>query len=182
MRLAERYGIEPWQFYTATVDNARNGIKAVTLLQEKQEDDILQQFFPNEFPDDEDDEYDPAFMDPRVEIYEQQLNGHLVDCVRCGAHTLNLVVKDATKEHETDMKRIVEIVKAYRKINYSQKFKHTGVPLPPIPVKTRWNHDYMMTKSLDKNREFFYGLGVKFPELGKSNFVFIFPRNLHFKF
>ncbi|XP_055525298.1 uncharacterized protein LOC129725152 [Wyeomyia smithii] len=91
-----------------------------------------------------------------------------IECVRCGAHTLNLVVADATKIAEAELKAVTKIVKAYRKAEYQTSFKYSGVAMPPIPNQIRWNHYFLMLRELIKNREFFAGLGVKHPMLDLS--------------
>lgn len=157
----------PWQFYSATIDNAKNGVKCVNEIAVVQEEEIIKEFFTDAAADDDEDEYDPSFEDPKVALCESALDVCFVECIRCGAHTLNLVVNDATKQHESELKEITGIVKSYRKAEYINRFKNTGVALPPIPVKTRWNHYFLMTRSLNKNHDFFNGLGIKYPELGK---------------
>ncbi|KAL1396049.1 hypothetical protein pipiens_010797 [Culex pipiens pipiens] len=165
---AAKYGILPWQFYSATIDNAKNGVKCVDEIAAVQEEDIIKEYFPDAASEDAEDEYDPSFEDPKVALCAAALDVCFVECVRCGAHTLNLVVNDATKQHESELKEITKIVKSYRKAEYMNRFKNTGVPLPPIPCKTRWNHYFLMTRLLNKNHDFFNGLGIKYPELDLS--------------
>lgn len=101
--------------------------------------------------------------------YEETLKGHKVECIRCGSHTINLVVNDVTTASERDdssLKHIVKIVKYYRKAEYKQAFKLTKTPLPPIPNKTRWNSHHAMASVLLKHREFYTNLGLQYNELG----------------
>lgn len=105
--------------------------------------------------------------------FEATLQEHKVECIRCGSHTINLVVNDVTSASEHNdgaLKHVVKNSKAYRRAEYKQAFKLTKTPLPPIPNKTRWNSHYSMVSVLIKNREFYSNLGSQYNELGKSLF------------
>lgn len=93
-------------------------------------------------------------------------NGAL--CIRCGAHTLQLVVSDACKSFEGPLKEIARIAKKLRCGEFKRILEITkGVKLPHIPVKTRWNTNIMMLRDFLKQNEFFINLGVQYKELGK---------------
>lgn len=143
-----------------------NGAKAVDLIQEAQNGDFCEQFFtPEKEGVSEDDIMD---LNQMIETCENHLAICENQCVRCGVHTLNLVVNDATKSSEKELKAVTKIVKSYRKIEYQQQIKYSGIAMPPIPSKIRWNHYYLMLNSIVCNKQFFAGLGVKHPELGKK--------------
>ena len=93
-------------------------------------------------------------------------------CIRCGAHTLNLVVTDntngsANEETSRIISNIFHIVKAYRKVDYKDTFNLNQQKFPPIPNATRWNVNYVLMQTLVSGRPFFDRLAVNAPELGK---------------
>ncbi|XP_062704343.1 zinc finger BED domain-containing protein 4-like [Aedes albopictus] len=105
--------------------------------------------------------------------FEESLREHKVECIRCGSHTINLVVNDVTSASERDddaLKHIVKIVKSYRRAEYKKAFKITKTSMPPIPNKTRWNVYYSMATELLENREFFTDMGSQYKEQDLSDY------------
>lgn len=93
-------------------------------------------------------------------------NGSL--CIRCGAHTLQLVVNDACKSFESTLKELAKIAKKLRCGEFKRILDITkGVKLPHIPVKTRWNTNFVMQRDFLQQKEFFVNLGAQYKELGK---------------
>lgn len=136
--LLHKFAIEPWQLYTAAVRELRE------LQRENREVENLQESLRNcedndcEDFDDSDDDGDDDIMDS-VESVTKMLGEHEIVCVRCGAHTLNLVVVDVTKRFSTTLTEVVSIVKTFRKVDYKDAYKLNQQKYPPIPNVTRWN-------------------------------------------
>lgn len=72
----------------------------------------------------------------------------LVNTVRCGAHTLQLMVRDAIDK--SNFQRILTVCRATVKLLRTQKYRHdvkeAGIEyaLPVMFCTTRWDADYLM--------------------------------------
>lgn len=181
--LLQKFGIESWQLYTATVDNAKNVVAAVRELRElqresressKDNNDIEDFLRNNDATDDLDDfidDYEDDKVVNEVEDLTELLGEHELVCVRCGAHTINLVVTDATRDVLPVISDIVSVVRAYKKVEYKEAFKLNQQRYPPIPNLTRWNVYAALMEVLRKGREFFDRLATNYPELGEDALV-----------
>lgn len=75
----------------------------------------------------------------------------LVNTVRCGAHTLQLMVRDAIDK--SNFKRILTLCRAAVKLLRTQKYRHDAkeaeieYTLPVMFCTTRWDADYLMVIS-----------------------------------
>lgn len=169
--LCVKFGIKTWQIYTVTVDNGRNVVKAVELISENEIGDFRTNINMTEDTDSIFDDFYPEHYENTIKEYQRELFYNKIDCVRCGAHTINLVVNDVTirnSEVEEKLREIIKIVKAYRKADYREYLLHSKIKLPPIPNVTRWNNYYTMCDILIKHREFYSILGTNNVELGNG--------------
>lgn len=77
---------------------------------------------------------------------------------RCGAHTLQLSVKDTTKEPEKAklLKGIRKLAKLVRnKKCYRNAVNKANATLLPLPAATRWNGDFVICETLLRNKVFY---------------------------
>lgn len=182
----DRFGIDIAQIYSVTVDNGRNMVKMVNLVEkdaledfdfflENSVDEDIQKLPENELSENEDEQIQE--YDDNIECVLNDLhgiiNGHQVVCIRCGAHTAQLVVSDVCKEqiYREQIRAITKLVTTFRNAKYKNFFEVSGGKYPPIPVPTRWNSNFMMNQSLLENKDFFEKLGHEYKELGKYTVV-----------
>lgn len=171
-----KFEIQPWQIYTSTVDNARNVCAAVKELQEAQRDERKQRM--EEYGEQLDglEEMDDDEIISKIEEYNEMLSELEVVCIRCGAHTLNLVATDNTsgavnKDTSQTIAKVVDIVKAYRKAEFKEAFTLNQQTFPPIPNATRWHVNYKLMDTLQGGRQFFDRLAINAPALGKTSYI-----------
>lgn len=127
--------------------------------------------------DDQDDGTEED-LDEEVEAalddLEDVVDGHSIVGVRCGAHTLQLVVADATKPHKIVLKSLNKIVNSLHNAQYKPFFDLADMRYPPLPVPTRWNSTFTMLRSVFQQKEKFQRLGQQFPDLSfDANWQFI---------
>lgn len=185
-KLAE-LNIDINQVYSVTVDNGRNMVKMVHLMEKDTTEDIEQyldssvdgsmQKTDEETPNGVDglEDYDDT-MEGFLNDLNDLICGHQVACIRCGAHTVQLVVSDVCKDevHQRNIKAITKIVVAFHNTKYKNFFEVSGGKYPSIPGPTRWNSNFLMQQSLLNSKDFFERLGCEYAELGKlSCFLFI---------
>lgn len=166
------FGIQPWQIYSATVDNARNVVAAVREMAETQREERsteIEEMIKAEGISESDEMSDEDAI-AKVEELSDLISTHEVACVRCGAHTFNLVATDQTKDKDVaeELSKIISVVKAYRKSNYSEAFKLQKQKYPPIPNATRWNANHKVMETLREGRNFFEVIATNNPELDLS--------------
>lgn len=117
---------------------------------------------------------DQSIID-EIESVTEVLSDHELSCIRCGAHTFNLIVTDQTsgtkcKETAEKIAQIIEIVKSYRKTEHKETFLLNQQRFPPIPNTTRWNVHYSLMKILKDNQTFFDRIAVNSPALSKLSY------------
>lgn len=82
-----------------------------------------------------------------IDDLPHHFNENMVN-VRCGAHTLHLIVRGAIKK--SNLKELVTVcrgvVKSLRKEAFVRESRHRNLQysLPHLNVKTRWDSDYTM--------------------------------------
>lgn len=157
------FGIQPWQIFSITVDNAMNVVKAVNLMAEHQ--------YTGAINDEDEDTTTPEEVEnfrKIIEEFESSIGGPRLSLLRCGAHTLNLVVNDVIKipAFNDQMKELIRVAKAYRKSEYRKLFQQASAKLPPLPGVTRWNRHYEMLLVLQEKPTFFDNLADQYTELG----------------
>lgn len=152
----KEYNIALKQIYCVTSDNGRNMIKATNLLREQLETEIIE-----ESDDSDDDNTDNEDQENVINLNEvedlisKESNG-LVNCIRCAAHTLQLVVSDALKEANLSAKisECRRLAVALRKPNICIQIKAQNKRMPKLNVPTRWNSSYDMIERLLELHEF----------------------------
>lgn len=172
------FGIQSWQIYAVTVDNASNVVKAVDMMAEDQYTEPEEEEEGNDEEAEEKEEEDKdSTTDEDVQHfkevineYESSLGGPRLSLLRCAAHTLNLVVNDVLKIEDIDeeMKCIIRVAKAYRKTHYRKFMKTHGIKKPPLPGVTRWNRHQEMLVTMQENQKRIEKAGEEFSELGKN--------------
>lgn len=149
IHVLQEYNISLNQIYTITSDNGKNMIKSKNLLK----DDLKELMNV--------DEDDVEFVEDEIlknleEMENLMTHDTLINCIRCAAHTLQLVVYDAIKE-ENLAKLISEarrLAVALRKpINFS-KIMTQNLRKPILNIPTRWNSAYDMMLRLIDLKEF----------------------------
>ncbi|XP_062538921.1 uncharacterized protein LOC134207217 [Armigeres subalbatus] len=172
-KLTTEYGIQKSQIFSVTVDNGANMIKMIKSMNECVSKEFFQE--DGELPDDE--IINEMAVDPdELEAIDYATNNLMENlekvviengalCVRCGAHTLQLVVNEVCKAFDEPLKGIAKIAKKLRCGEFKRIFEITkGVKLPHIPVKTRWNTNYVMLRDFLEQKEFFINLGSQYKE------------------
>ena len=162
--LLKQFNIELRQVYSATIDNGRNMVKAVSLL----EQEASEEFSNSCNNEGENSLSEDETMDYPLDDLQKTMN-HNVISIRCGAHTAQLVVTDSCKEHQSVLKTLSKLATSYRNQKFKNFFDVSCGKYPPIPVPTRWNSYYMMLNNLYQQKEFFNKLGEEYGELSKYN-------------
>lgn len=142
----KEYGVTLKQIYTITSDNGTNMIKTVALLREDLEAEI------NEESEDEELEMDMN----EIENLIVADSNNLINCMRCAAHTLQLVVCDAIKDVNLGSK-IAECRKlaiALRKPSNYTKIVTQKLRKPILNTPTRWNSSFDMIERLQELKDF----------------------------
>lgn len=165
--ILDRFGIHPHQIYSITIDNGKNMVKMSSLIEketvpeEEYEGSIECDTAAGEDLEEQDEVLEGMLSDLESVI------GHTLVTVRCGAHTAQLVVADACKSHQADLKKVTKVVILYRNAKYKNFFDISGGKYPVTPVPTRWNSYYLMMRTLVNQKDFFMKLGEEFEELSK---------------
>lgn len=78
--------------------------------------------------------------------------GTCIDVLRCGAHTVNLALKDAMKQSSCEPKltQIRSHVKKSKHVIFRPIFKMHGIPVPVLDCETRWGSAIDMVESFLK--------------------------------
>jgi hypothetical protein len=149
-----KFGVSFDRIYSITIDNGANMVKTVKIISNE-----VSSLAINE--DDIDD------MEDATESYET----NLVSCMRCTAHTLQLVVHDVIKLNENSerLKQLREITKLCRNVRLRHNFSENNVPLPNLDVITRWGSTYKMVSVFQKNKDFFVNLQKDFDDFHISD-------------
>lgn len=145
-------GISLKQIYTITSDNARNMIKATELIRNELQSQIDHE---TESEEEENDQFNYQSVDNAASLLITD-SKTCVNCIRCAAHTLQLVVTDAIKESNlaNNINECRKIAIALRKQTISAKLKSENLRLSKLNVPTRWNSTYDMIDRLIELKEF----------------------------
>lgn len=98
------YDISLKQVYCITSDNGRNMIKATKLLHDNLEEDIQSEMM---YSDSESENGAEEFPDHDLNGVENSIvsdSKSMINCMRCAAHTLQLVVNDAIQDQDLSKK------------------------------------------------------------------------------
>ncbi|XP_062541736.1 uncharacterized protein LOC134209737 [Armigeres subalbatus] len=169
-RILDHLGIRPQQIYSISIDNGSNMVKMASLMAKETLEDTGTYEFEEDLEGEEivDGNHDEDERDLVVEGMLQELESivsHTAVTVRCGAHTVQLVVSDACKEYQPELKKLSKLTVSYQNVKYKNFFDVSGGRYPPTPVATRWNSNYLMAVSLLDQKDFFDKLGQEFKEL-----------------
>ena len=179
------FGVGVGHLYSSTTDRAKNctscGQKMrqdqnAELSQDAQDESLLNDLLEIDDDQEEDDEEEKeedadelTDKDSRVEemlqgldeMFQQGGDG-ILEVIGCGAHTFNLMFKDALASFSDDwLKELRKVVKAAKRAEYRAYFTLARVPLPKVDVETRWNSTYEMAESVVRNKAFYVDIGEK---------------------
>lgn len=85
-----------------------------------------------------------------------------IESIKCGAHTFNLIVKDASATVSDDwLKAVRKIVKMAKRMEYRALFDLAKISLPKIDVDTRWSSTWDMVESILKHEMMVKEIAVK---------------------
>jgi hypothetical protein len=154
--LDEKYGLSTVQVYSVTTDNGANMVKAVSLLEMDQQQILLLEQMDMDFE---------QFIEGQDEFYvdvaeklELETDSTVLNCVRCVAHTLQLVVCDVAKTCKSELKIVRDFVKLMKTSKFRERFALTSTSRPLLDVVTRWMSTYLMMKNLLDNMPFYKDL------------------------
>lgn len=157
----KEYDISLNQIYTITSDNGRNMIKSTSLLRNELQNDIQ-----GNIEEDESDESFDGDNETQISHYSTTLqdvqkmmqidSDSLINCIRCAAHTLQLVVADSIKEENLAGKilKCRKLAIALRKPTNTTKLKLLNLKLAKLSVPTRWNSNFDMIERLLEIKSF----------------------------
>lgn len=141
------YDIKPHQIFSLTNDNAYNMIN----ITEEANAVINGEADSNVQLSDEDAEQqeieDEAFYERLFENIAAEYEKENVNLVRCVAHTLQLIVKDALKTCKQTINLISKcrsIIKKLRTPTIYNHIKQHGLKTPKVDSITRWSSTYIM--------------------------------------
>lgn len=143
------FGIYLWQIYSVTSDNGSNMLKATQLLREDMHSDMAN--------DSEDDcEVEEYLCENNIHEVLLPDCSEIVNCIRCAAHTLQLVVTDSIKEQNLVQKisGCRRLAVALRKPTNLTKIRNQGLRLPILNVAIRWNSTFDMFERLQELKDF----------------------------
>lgn len=167
-RLTE-FGILARLLVGATVDNGRNVIKAVKLMDSEMSETIDEEYLSDSDNDDmesiENFWLEPEFQRHLItEAAKEFCSVHkpyvydMIDCMRCASHTLQLAVNDALEK--TNCSVVIEkarsLVKNLRLQSILLKIEEAGLPLASVDCITRWFSTYVMVCIYTKYTLFIY--------------------------
>lgn len=131
--------------------------------EEENIDDDIEQFLKESTTADDDNALDEVFdnMDIYEDLFEKlvsdlscQKGNHslLVTSIKCAAHTIQLMVKDALKLLPKEIQNIIDlcrvVAKFFRLQSTKNEMREEGLKsiLPGLDVQTRWSSTYLMVK------------------------------------
>lgn len=151
----------------ATVDNARNVIKAVRLM-DSEMSETIDEDDPSDSDNDDMDSIENYWLEPEfqrhllTEAAKEFCSEHKpyvydkIDCMRCASHTLQLAVDDALEK--TNCSVVIEkartLVKNLKLQSIVLKLEEASLPFPSIDCTTRWFSTYVMVRIYTKYTSF----------------------------
>lgn len=101
---------------------------------------------------------------------------HLVNCIRCAAHTLQLVAFDVIKDATMKSNLAVchKLAVSLRKPTNLSKLKDLRLKLPILDVVTRWNSSYNMIARLVELKDYCYDNSANDIDLDVGNGIWAF--------
>lgn len=187
----DRFKLDIKNVYAATTDNGKNMVKCTEILRDQQElsllnslgsiseDKLLDADLINGEVDYEiDEEYGRKLMEDdndidnlitKVDDIISSSEG-CIESIKCGAHTFNLIVKDALATVNDEwLKEIRKMVKTSKRVEYRALFTIARIPLPKLDVETRWSSTWDMVESIEKYELIVKEIGSKCSALRLSD-------------
>jgi hypothetical protein len=149
--LEDSYGLDTVQVYSVTTENGANMVKAVALMEQDQKE--MLEKMDNDFEQITD--IQNQFYIDVGESLELNADATVLNCVRCVAHTLQLVVADVSKVCQSELKSVREFVKKIKSSKFRERFALSGTSRPLLDVVTSWMSTYLMLKNILDNMEFY---------------------------
>jgi hypothetical protein len=146
--LLDQFGLSIKQLYSITVDNGANVVKMVKILEQEQYDSLEREDF--EEINEQDDRTDENIMS-----FLESPSAKVLNCVRCAAHTLQLVVSDVSNLYKELKTKVRAIVNQMKKVKYRSLYIANEAQRPINDVDTRWMSFYLMTHNIKENLEFY---------------------------
>lgn len=171
-----RFKVNIKHVYASTTDNGRNMVKCTEILRKQQEleiqDDLLE--LKMEEPEEMDEELERKLVEEDNEVDELiatvdeiiDNDDGCIESIKCGAHTFNLIVKDALGTVNSDwLLEIIKFVKLARRVEYRALFDLAKISLPKPDVETRWSSTWDMVEGILVSEQTVKEIGAKCPAL-----------------
>lgn len=152
------YGIPMEKMVTSTVDNARNMVKAVKVMDDMMNEILIDESDEEESSDENNIEshwIDPEFQKHLMEQTNNELCSNFkpylyesIDCMRCACHTIHLAVDDSIKITNcvSTIDKSRDLVKNLRLQQILLKLEEKCLPIPLLDCITRWFSTYTMVR------------------------------------
>lgn len=153
--VCKSFDITQDQIYSCTVDNGANMVKAVDLLKYSQSNIEIIPSDNNAPTNSSDADEDNILEFENYDVESQFIDGKILSCVRCAAHTLQLVALDVIKKtnFSTKLDKIRGAVRKFRNVgDFKRMFKQQNLKKPVIDCLTRWSSTYQMIERLVEQR------------------------------
>lgn len=156
-KVLNEYNISLKQIYAVTSDNGRNMIKCTELLHNDLIDECDVETVPEivdvdvdnseNISNESNDYVDGVLLEETVKLFAADV---MVNCIRCAAHTVQLVVTDAIKilDVQKNIAKCRKIAVCLRKPTNYMKLETMGLRKPLLSVPTRWNSDFDMIERI----------------------------------
>lgn len=153
-----KHGILPKRMTSSTIDNGRNMIKAVEVLDKMVTESSVENFSGESSEESDSENLQSHWIDPEFQIHLIKQAAEefcttfkphvydMIDCIRCAAHTIQLAVNDALQKSNCVpiIDKARQLVKNIRLQQILLKLEAAGLPIPSLDCITRWFSIYIM--------------------------------------